>query len=241
MKSIDKVKYFISKSLNVRSIDQDYNEIKYFNNHNFKLFTVLNKDSAVIKIPTFFRNNINIDKIKCLNSSINFLVNLNLRLIRNYKTIETIMMSMVYNNTLTKYEVKDEVLKIGNGLILNGENTVLFMIEDVIEKDRYSTVLKNVYFNKLVFNNKSYINDFIANKIYKLLICEGDDYADYTLSNKINVIITEDIPFILDLNSNETINEINTNCNNILNKNIDLLINSLSNQLIQNEEEDIPF
>lgn len=240
MKAIDKVKYFISKSLNVRSINQDYNEIKYFNNHNFKLFTVLNKDSTVIRIPAFFRNNINIDKIKSLNSSINFLVNLNLNFIRSFKTIESIMMSMVYNNTLTKYQVKDEVLKIGNGLILNGENTVLFMVEDVIEKDRYSTVLRNVYFNKLVFNNKGYINDFIANKIYKLLICEGDDYAGYTQSNKINIIITEDIPFILDLNSNETINEINTNCNKILNKNIDLLINSLSNQLIQNEE-DIPF
>ena len=243
MKAIDKVKYFISKSLNNQIISENNEGNIYFDINNFKLFTVLYTDPEFIKIPTFFRNIIDINKINYLNSSINFLLKVNNVFSSSYKTLESIMLNTPYT-TLNKYKVKNEVVKIGKGLILNGEDTVLFMIEDVIEKDRYSTELKNIYINKLVFNNKSYINDFIANKIYKLLIYKIDNYEDYTLNQKINVIITEDIPFILNLNSNENVDEINTNCNKLLNENIDLLINSLSNQLTPNEEaseEDLPF
>ena len=239
MTASDKVNYFLDKSFDSNNEFINLNNINF--NKNNKIFTILNNNTEYIKVPTFFiKYHLNLDKINSLNSSINFILNES-NVITTYKTLESVFNNMIYNNSqLSRYSIKNCIIKVGKGLILNNNDEVLFMVESIINKSTLRTDCYIVYINKIVFNNKNYLNDFIANKIYKKLVLDDNSFLQDI--NK-DIIITNNIPCLINLDINEDFETLNDNCNNILNQNKELLIESLKKDLIYDSlnNESIPF
>lgn len=239
MTASEKVNYFLGKSFDSNNEFINLPNINF--NKNSKIFTILNNNTEYIKVPTFFiKNYLNLDKINSLNSSINFILNEN-NVLNHYKTLESVFYGMNYNvSSLNTYLTKDCIIKVGKGLILNNNDEILFMVESIINKNTITTDCYIVYINKIVFNNKNYINDFIANKIYKRLIFDDNSFLQDITKD---VIITNNIPCFINLDINENFETLNNNCNNILNQDKELLIKSLKKDLTYDSSNDefLPF